>query len=44
MNTKLYLPPACVVLQIDQPAILCASDRYGAQTEIFDDLKTLELS
>ena len=44
MNTELYLPPACEVLKIDQSAILCASDRIGAETEKFDELGTLELN
>ena len=44
MNTELYLPPACEILKIDQSAILCSSDRLGAETEKFDELGTLELN
>ena len=44
MNTELYFPPECEVLKIDQAAILCASDRFGAETEKFDELGTLELN
>ena len=43
MNTELYLPPACEILKIDQSAILCSSDRFGAETEQFDELRTPEL-
>lgn len=43
MNTKLYFSPTCEVCIIDQLSVLCTSDRLGAETEVFDDLGTLEL-
>ena len=43
MTTEFYFSPTCQVLEIDHVAILCASDRFGAETEKFDVLGTLEL-
>lgn len=43
MKIERYFSPLCLIINIDQPAILCASDRLGAETEVFDDLGTLEL-
>ena len=36
MNTELYLPPACEILEIDHSAILCVSKNIGAETEEFE--------
>ena len=44
MNTELYFSPTCQVLIMDQSAILCASDRFGAEIEKFDELGTLVLN
>lgn len=43
MTTELYFSPTCQVLEIDYVAILCSSDEFGAETEKFDELETLEL-
>ena len=44
MTTEFYFPPTCEALKMDQSAILCASDRFGAETEKFEELGTLELN
>ena len=44
METERYFSPLCLITNIDQPAILCASDRLGAELEVFDELGTLELT
>ena len=43
METERYFSPFCLIINIDQPTILCASDRLGAELEVFDELGTLEL-
>lgn len=44
METERYFSPLCLITNIDQLAILCASDRLGAELEVFDELGTLELN
>lgn len=44
METERYFSPLCLIINIDQSAILCASDRFGAELEVFDELRTLELN
>ena len=44
METERYFSPLCLIINIDQLDILCASDRLGAEFEVFDELGTLELN
>ena len=44
MTTEFYSSPICEVFKIDSTAILCASNVFGAETEKFDELGTLELN
>ena len=44
MTKRIYSSPTVELLSLDQSAILCTSDRFGAETERFDELGTLELN
>ncbi len=44
MISEIYCSPTVEILNVDQLAILCASDGIGAETERFDELGTLELN